>query len=473
MALLRRANRRTRKFGDDGILAGYHSKMNFSVASEADIRDRISKLVRDTEERQAVVTDNQSHVCPVIELPLDMLVLNHSSMRICDALEDSDRWNEELKKNPRSEEAQAFIAEAVRGARSEADFDALVESISIRQEQPGHISFTGVLINANTRKVALASRGDNSKSLRVFVLPDHFGDREFALLEEELQGVKELKEKYRLIPQLKTIARERFEFKMSVEAIMERHRLSGAKGKREVEMWLAMLPLIEEMQQMPTTSLKNAFFNSFEMRNMKEVYDTVARYDREADLDGRERYLLTIIIAIASGGGAVHPLQQMDADFFSEFVLEPLYANEDLCGVPNERFLKPLVGRPDDPHNCDLEVVANLLSAPAKDVVLAESPKRLTVRKEALKSSINDAIARGVKEKKKDDKTLKQIDRPADELRKAIDSLQKCGAALEVVRDDPEFRPGPSGKLQLKFRKDLALATKDLEKKLKDAEILE
>ena len=116
-------------------------------------------------------TSDERQLLDVIRIGVDEVLLNPQSHRIRSQLQDDPAWGE-LSKDPFSEAAQRTIERHVRNAREPDEFEALKESL-VRdgQTDPGVMTHTGFLINANTRAVALRDVEDpaapTSKSGRI------------------------------------------------------------------------------------------------------------------------------------------------------------------------------------------------------------------------------------------------------------------------------------------------------------------
>src|SRR4051812_33868621 len=89
---------------------------------------------------------------PVVPLPLDALLLNPTSHRIHSQLESHEQ-RQVVARDPYSEEAQKIIAAILRGSEF---YEELLQSLTQEgQRDYGVVTSEGVLVNANTRAVAL------------------------------------------------------------------------------------------------------------------------------------------------------------------------------------------------------------------------------------------------------------------------------------------------------------------------------
>ena len=145
-------------------------------------------------ERSRLVWKKESVLFDVIRLPLDMVVLNANSHRVKAQLEsESAERRKIVHDTPWSDEAQSIIAEIIE--RTQDFEDILAEMRDPGQREPGVVSRVGVLINANTRVVAL--RKINAQNyVNVMVLPENALPKEIALLEADLQEKRDVKQPY-------------------------------------------------------------------------------------------------------------------------------------------------------------------------------------------------------------------------------------------------------------------------------------
>ena len=199
--------------------------------------------------------------CSVIVMSVDEVLLNPSSHRIRAQLQDDPRWAE-LSAAPHSPAAQALIEETVRQARSPEEFTALKDSlVKEGQTEPGVITYKGLLVNANTRVVALRSVDDPAKRyVRVAVLPESAQQDQMSLLELRLQMQKDLKVEYSLTNNLLFIEELSVDRRVPEAQIAQELRIhpdNPRKGENEVRLRLQMLDLIRSMQKIPDEPLSS------------------------------------------------------------------------------------------------------------------------------------------------------------------------------------------------------------------------
>ena len=276
-------------------------------------------------ERLPAIGSGEPMVCTVVTIRIDEVVLNPDSHRIKAQLQDDPEWDR-VKTEPFSEDAQRLIRRLVREARTPAAFVELQNSLLTEgQDQPGVITHTGVLVNANTRAVAIAEFEDPAKRfIRVAVLPETVQQEELALLELRLQMRKELKVEYTLTNELLFID-ELSHRGLSDKQIAQELRIfseSPKKGEKEVQTRLQLLDLIHELQRIPTEAPRLTFFDTLGYEQLRELLR-----DREAllqaDPDRVQRLMETFLLSTAVGVTPVHQLRKIDTSFMDEYMYPP------------------------------------------------------------------------------------------------------------------------------------------------------
>jgi len=152
-------------------------------------------------------------IFPVIDLPIDVPLLNAHSHRIRAELEAPEY--EFVRKERTTQRAQQVLNELWK--KSHRKFERLKEALDVDgQTEPGVITREGVLINGNTRLVALRQlRHSNRQWIRVAVLGSDAVPSETALLELRLQVRDPVRDPYRLSNELLFIEELAREFKMT------------------------------------------------------------------------------------------------------------------------------------------------------------------------------------------------------------------------------------------------------------------
>ncbi|CAM5644515.1 hypothetical protein [Streptomyces chartreusis] len=158
--------------------------------------------------RETVTVDwngQQIHV-DVIDLPLSGLYLNPGTHRIRAQRTHKPDQDRNLDKDPFGEAGQEYLTGLLKAKPSnpdlrDPDFDKLKEDLSkFGQNDPGLVTHHGVLVNGNTRAVALRDLG--KQSMRVGVLPPSFTQADVDAVELALQLRQDQRRDYSYINRL-------------------------------------------------------------------------------------------------------------------------------------------------------------------------------------------------------------------------------------------------------------------------------
>jgi hypothetical protein len=427
------------------------------------IRGLLNELEKIPPEQHAVQeipwTGNASKFCKVIKIRADEVLLNPESHRLRAQLQDDPRW-EELGKEPLGEQAQKVLAEHVKKARSGEAFAALKESL-LREGQtnPGVMTHKGVLINANTRAVAISELDDPARRyIRVAVLPETAQQSELALLELRLQMQNELKEEYSLTNELLFVEEMSIKHEMPPAQIARDLRLSvdkPKKGEEEVRLRLEVLDLLRQMQKIPAEGLKLTFFDEQDVK-LEQLRGLLGRYRPIADADPpRARQILeNWLLSVAVGVSNVHALRRVDEHFAADWMLPNLEEDEEigtlapalLTGSAENGGAKPtgveeLMGGGESAINDGERIGAKKLL----DVV-TQSDKRVvvpgtsvTLDRDELKGAVKAAMVTGVRDKRREEASADKLEAPLEHLKNASRSLEKSMEALRAVHGDQDF----------------------------------
>jgi hypothetical protein len=464
--------------------------------TEAQRIERIQGLLRDLNkvppERHEVArlpwSGGEPLLCPVIKIGVDEVLLNHRSHRLRSQLEDDPEWHE-LAKDPQSEPAQRVLERLVRQARSEEQFAALKESL-LRdgQTDAGVMTHNGVLVNANTRAVAIREFEDPSRRyIRVAVLPPTAQTDELALLELRLQMQKQLKVEYTLTNELLFIEELSSERHLTDAQIARELRIfpeSPRKGEKEVGLRLQMLDLIREMQRIPDEPLHLTFFDTISYEQLREVH-RIYHPLIERDSDEARRYLESFLLSVAVGVTPVHQIRRIDSSFMADYML-PQLEEDEVVGEVADRLVAPddngtaavpagadtlLVKRDDEePAPVDVKHLINVVTRRDKRVEVEGTP--LVLERDDVKDAVKAAVITGIKEKKREERDADKLAAPIDSVKAATRELTKGLDAVRAVADDPDFDQKHRKSLEAAFKK-LKRSSRDLETALTKANVIE
>lgn len=271
---------------------------------------------------------------PVIEIPLEMAVLNTQSFRIAARLADHpDRASVEA--DPDGEKSQQIVADLVREIHREAhNLKSSLETGG--QRQPGVITRSGKLINANTRWVLLRDLWNEGVTtagrLRVAVLPATFSAADELQLESVLQQQREHKDEYTFVSEL-----------LMLRGLVQDAGLSPAQiaaqqerkdGESEVRKLLEVLDLMDVARRLldPANPIPLSTFDSETSRKenwlgILNKYRALRKSANPADADELLRaFLVTDYLKL----GAVHKgVRAIHKDWLREDFVRELKIRDD------------------------------------------------------------------------------------------------------------------------------------------------
>lgn len=291
----------------------------------------IEALAEGEHERITLPWRDGSEVFAVVKIELDASVLNPRSHRIRAQLE-SDSSAAVIEAEPFGEEAQDAIARILR--ETTENFDALKTNIKEEgQQQPGVITRSGMLVNANTRAVALRDLGKTY--IRAAVLPDDATPQEIDELELKLQMQKEFRQEYTFTNELLFVNELIQEHNRSEEEVAKALRWapsSAAKdvklGKERVQRAVRMLAMVREIQQISGNTIPLPDFDaqSVALEELDKEYQDL----NTKDPDAAQQLKTNRILGMLTGLG-YRELRDVGPGFVEEHLLEVM-EDDDLLG---------------------------------------------------------------------------------------------------------------------------------------------
>lgn len=404
-----------------------------------------------------------SRVLEVVEVPLTLPILNANSFRIAPLLQDHPRAGIVFA-DPQCPEAQEIVATLVRTSHRYAD--ELKESLISSQDQPGVITRTGKLVNANSRCVLLrelAQEGRISRtSIRVAVLPADVTGSEELELESVLQKQREHKDEYNLVSELMMITKLHQDAWLTDAAIAKRLRIK--QGEARVAELRAVLGLMERARHLTTDAIPITNFVSEQdqRQNWLELLRKVRELDASGGTDAGNDHIRRWLIAFSLGQDSVHKLRHASGPWIERDVVKDLSAGDgvaarlaaeaaEVAAASQTKAVPPptllgldLLGEePEADPDANSTAVQRLLDLAVQsaragdgDVTLADGT---TLPAHEVRDKLSGSVARGLDAVKRRTAAGNRLTRPANVLAHARNDLRDALDALDEIGDDPAF----------------------------------
>jgi hypothetical protein len=406
-------------------------------------------------ERIRLPWQSGEYTATVIEVPISGVVLNPRSHRIRSQLESAAR-REAVTRDPFGEEAQKVIADILRGTER---FDDLKSNLNdVGQIDPGVVSHTGLLVNANTRCVALRDLG--SRYIRVAVLPQDASEEEIDRLELRLQMKRDFRRPYTFTNELLFIEDLVRQYHDKPEQIaIEMNWASESQGaglrraEEQVQQRLRMLALIREVQHMGGGRFPLTQFDETQqaIQEIDDEYETLKRRDESA----AKRLRDTRLVGLLSDVG-YRELREIDESFVEEYLL-PSMEEQDLFRGNVDRLMQvqppadedevpglDVLGPPEvqQPGQRTATPLLNLLteSAGKERVVVADGAGPIIDQpRSAFVAELKVAIVSAAQDARDDRQEGDRLDRPRALIRRATRIVRNATEAFQKVQGQPAF----------------------------------
>jgi hypothetical protein len=314
------------------------------VFTDRDARiDAIEKALASYEQAPSKRTDEiefrgKKVLLPVVTLNPNVLLLNQNNARLNAQLVDHPR-REEVFRNPSSIEAQEVLEELLRATDKYKDLKVQLESLS--QQRPGLVTRDGLLINGNTRVVALREIG--ASGVDVAVLPSDANSEDLLEIEMSLQMT-------RLVHQDYTFTNELLLMDRYVKAGHSYKQLANKMGwmrggEKKVETRLRILGTIEEVRDLSSTYLPYHVFDTKE-EHLKDLDKEYQVLKSSGDIDAAESMKWSRIAAIFLGVNK-DQVRAIDDQFFEEQVEKRIGEDPDASGAL-DKVRRVSIGASDD-----------------------------------------------------------------------------------------------------------------------------
>lgn len=408
-------------------------------------------------ERIRIPWRSGSCVATVVELPVDHVVLNPRSHRIRAQLESAENC-EVVRADPYGQEAQAVLEDLLRNVEKYRDLMRNLEDEG--QADPGIVSRSGVLINANTRCVAL--RDLKKPYIRAAVLPSDASAEEIDRLELRLQIRKDFVSEYTFTNELLFIEDlvETYGYSfdeiaqlmnwVSPNARPEAIKKAAADARRRIR----ALAFIRNVQRLSGGRLPITRFDE----TRQAFIDLIPDYEKlePADPEAARRLLEVRLSGMLAGVG-YRQLRSVDETFLGEYLVPALEDHKDL-GPFVELLLPtsaPFESSPDpddvfealDPRPSAtggrtakhlLELIAKTHDDETLELQTEEGATR-TFSRDAFLDELRTAVEDTANLAKLERSSGDTLGKPARLLTAAIKSLRSAYEAHLTAKLDPDF----------------------------------
>jgi len=412
--------------------------------------DEIRAKAEASQELRSIEWQNGQVTRPVINISISNVLLNTNSHRIRSQRE-SHPDAELLANDPWCERAQEIVATFLRETPK---FQALKDSLSdVGQLEPGHITEEGVLINGNTRAVALRELGESH--IKVVVLPFGATEPEHYELEARLQLRREYKQEYTLTNELLFIL-EQIESGRSKEALallLGKAQSSNPrhlrKGVDAIDKSIRILGVIRELQDKSGKTIPLVWFDQHEsaLNEADDAYITL----RDRDPAQARRVLAGRMTGLLVGT-VYRDLRKWDGDdFVSEYITPALQESDVLLdlleaaptdggatdGGLDVEWLEE--GRPE--RSGEADYAPELFLGLAAEYREADEDSEVVqgVTKAKLFEHLESVISSAAREKELAERAEGRRLSPIRLLQDARRSIMKVSETLERARSEPGF----------------------------------
>ncbi|WP_053730294.1 hypothetical protein [Streptomyces sp. WM6378] len=291
----------------------------------AENRDRVEQRLKEASDgagiRETLTVEwrQQPRVVQVIDMPLESLYYNPGTHRIRAQRSFDTKRDQLLGGDPWCDESQDYLryllqAEPSDPSRRDKDFEELKESLrDFRQNEPGLITRDGVLVNGNTRAVALRELG--IANIRVGVLPDSCTWADINAVELSLQLRHDTRREYSYINRLLTIE-EQLSMGRQLADIAREFRIRTTTA--EQDLWvLSCLRDLTERSKSGQTQLRLLDFEDAQekLREVHRAYGKESRGDRQKAELLKENRLAAIVLEFSKTD-----VRLIEADFRTRYL---------------------------------------------------------------------------------------------------------------------------------------------------------
>lgn len=415
-------------------------------------------------------------VLPVASIDLDVVLLNAHSHRIKAQLQSLPRSEQDIvAADPYGQEAQSLIAHLLRETPG---FDRIKNALeNDGQLNAGVLTTGGVLVNANTRAVAL--RDLRKQYIRAVVLPADAGPKEITELELRLQMEQEVKQEYSFTSQLLFIEDLVNSGNYTTLEVGRALRPSFTTSKRDqkaavdlVEGELRLLSLIREVVNASGGAINFLYFDDQRQAliEIDQDYQRMRATNPEEAVRIRDAQLAGMI-----AGVDYRRLREIDSVLLDSYVtpaleesltLAPhleslLVPSADPIRSPTPAGVSEFFGDNDSPLSGGVaptgnggvakpslsEVYTLLAQTKLEDDVALPTPEGEPVKlpRVVVAAELFSGLTTAIENKKRDSRQIDDLTAPMVHLREVARLLDKAASAFASVQDHPSFNPAEFG----------------------------
>lgn len=394
-------------------------------------------------------------VLPVASVDLDLVLLNPHSHRISAQLQSLPQAVQDMVAgNPYGPEAQERIATVLRETPG---YERIKMALSNDgQLDPGVITTAGVLVNANTRVVAL--RELRKSYVKVLVLPQDATTKEIIDLELLLQMRQDVKQDYSFPSQALFIEDLINSGHFTVLEVGRRIRsdltesVADKKKARDlVELELRLLGLMREVRTASGSTITWTYFDDKRqaLLEIDEDYQKLKNTEPEQAARIRDAQLAGVI-----AGVEYRKLREVDTSLLDNYLEAAMRENGSLARHVDALLSVSLPSTDPAPAGLDLlddqmsatgPTLSNLYTLLAKagpddSVALPTTAgPPVEVPRKAVAAGLYSAMTTAIENKQRDGRHLDDLTAPMVHLKEAGRSLDKATTAYADVRQRSAF----------------------------------
>lgn len=299
-----------------------------AAATRELIEARLADAEQAAGERLAVELRDQPHHLPVITVPISVLLYNPMTHRVRAQRDYFRVFDARITGNPWDTESQLLLASMLKAMPSDphsADPSYARLKADLHQHgqsEPGIVTRDGVLVNGNTRRVALAELQGQEANMRVAVLPASADWTDIADIELALQMRNDHRREYSWVNRLIAIGEYNAQG-TDAGVIAAKFRSTARMMTTELAIYHLILSLIKRSQvegnQLPIVAFEDKAEHLREL--MKVTAKITAHSADDADVV-KELRIAAIMLRFSKSD-----VRHIDEEFFDRWVAKALPAD--------------------------------------------------------------------------------------------------------------------------------------------------